>query len=194
MAGFAVSTQPKDKRPRPAVLCVLDGWGCRPDPKDNAIKKANLPNFRRMLKECPHALLATSGRAVGLPDGQMGNSEVGHTNIGAGRLVMQDLPRIDDAVKDGSLAGRPALRALIEAVRKATGRVHLMGLMSPGGVHSHQDHITALARILAAAGLGVHVHAFLDGRDTPPQSALDYVARFERSIAHLPKVRIATVS
>jgi 2,3-bisphosphoglycerate-independent phosphoglycerate mutase len=187
-------SQPNGGRPRPAVLCILDGWGERADPTDNAIAAARHPNFDRMLRDSPHALLATSGRAVGLPDGQMGNSEVGHTNIGAGRLVLQDLPRIDDAVKDGSLAGRPALRALIGAAREATGRVHLMGLMSPGGVHSHQDHITALARILAAAGLGVHVHAFLDGRDTPPQSALDYVARFERSIADLPKVRIATVS
>ena len=187
-------SQPNGGRPRPAVLCILDGWGERADPTDNAIAAAKHPHFDRMLRDSPHALLATSGRAVGLPDGQMGNSEVGHTNIGAGRLVLQDLPRIDDAVKDGSLAERPALRALIEAARKATGTVHLMGLMSPGGVHSHQDHMTALARIFAAAGLSVRVHAFLDGRDTPPQSALDYVARFERSIADLAKVRIATVS
>src|ERR1700680_125104 len=167
-ADSPVPTARSRTRPRPAVLCVLDGWGCREGGADNAIAAAKHPNFDRMIRECPHAELATSGRAVGLPDGQMGNSEVGHTNIGAGRLVLQDLPRIDDAVKDGSLAGRPALRALIEAARKVTGRVCLMGLVSPGGVHSHQDHITALARILAAAGLGVHVHAFLDGRDTPP--------------------------
>jgi bisphosphoglycerate-independent phosphoglycerate mutase len=147
-----------------------------------------------MLRDSPHALLATSGRAVGLPDGQMGNSEVGHTNIGAGRLVLQDLVRVDDAVRDGSLAKRPALQALMEAARKATGTVHLMGLMSPGGVHSHQDHMSALARIFAQAGLRVSVHAFLDGRDTPPQSALGYVAAFERSIADLAKVRIARVA
>ena len=187
-------SQANGARPRPAVLCILDGWGERADATDNAIAAARHPNFDRMLRDSPHALLATSGRAVGLPDGQMGNSEVGHTNIGAGRLVLQDLPRVDDAVKDGSLAQRPALRALIAAARKATATVHLMGLMSPGGVHSHQDHMTALARLLADAGLSVQVHAFLDGRDTPPQSALDFVARFERSVAELPKVRIATVS
>ena len=187
-------SQPHGSRPRLAVLCVLDGWGERPDPTDNAIAAAKHPNYDRMLRDSPHARLATSGRAVGLPEGQMGNSEVGHTNIGAGRLVMQDLPRIDDAVRDGSLAGRPALKALIAAARKATGIVHLMGLMSPGGVHSHQEHMTALARIFTQAGLMVSVHAFLDGRDTPPQSALDFVAAFERSVAGLSGVRIATVS
>src|SRR4051812_14299164 len=123
------SSPPSPKpRPRPAVLCVLDGWGCRDDADDNAIAAANHPNYARMLRECPHAKLATSGRAVGLPDGQMGNSEVGHTNIGAGRLVMQDLVRVDDAVRDGSIKDRPALRALIEAARKEGGAVHLIGL------------------------------------------------------------------
>jgi 2,3-bisphosphoglycerate-independent phosphoglycerate mutase len=194
MAGSAFSLSPQMKRPRPAVLCVLDGWGCRPDPKDNAIRAADIPNFRRMLQECPHALLATSGRAVGLPDGQMGNSEVGHTNIGAGRLVMQDLPRIDDAVETGALAGRPALLDLIAAAKRAKGAVHLMGLLSPGGVHSHQTHIVALAKILNDAGLKVRVHAFLDGRDTPPQSALGFVKAFATSIGKLPNVEIATVS
>jgi 2,3-bisphosphoglycerate-independent phosphoglycerate mutase len=193
MAEPGASPNADANRPRPAVLCVLDGWGCRPDPKDNAIKAASLPHFRRMLAECPHALLATSGRAVGLPDGQMGNSEVGHTNIGAGRLVMQDLPRIDDSVEQGTLAFRPALLALIEAAQKAKGAVHLMGLLSPGGVHSHQNHISALARILDGAGVPVRVHAFLDGRDTPPQSALGFVETFERSIADLHNAKIATV-
>src|SRR5262245_37927830 len=182
------------RRPRPAVLCILDGWGWRPEPGDNAILSAKTPNFDRMMRECPHALLATSGRAVGLPDGQMGNSEVGHTNIGAGRLVMQDLPRIDEAVATGHLADRPALRALIAAAKHAGGAVHLVGLMSPGGVHSHQKHITALARVLDGSGLKVWVHAFLDGRDTPPQSALGFVQDLERSIAGLERVRIATVS
>src|SRR5215472_12997474 len=138
----------RPKRPRPAVLCVLDGWGCRADPKDNANAEAKLPSYERMMRECPHAELATSGRAVGLPDGQMGNSEVGHTNIGAGRLVMQDLPRIDDSVEKGTLKDRPALKDLIAKATAATGRVHLMGLMSPGGVHSHLIHIAALARAL----------------------------------------------
>ena len=181
-------------RPRPAVLCVLDGWGWRDDGPDNAIAAARHPNFQRMIRDCPHALLSTSGRAVGLPDGQMGNSEVGHANIGAGRLVMQDLPRIDDAVRDGSLKSRPALKELIAAVKKNGGAVHLMGLMSPGGVHSHQTHITTLAQILADADLRVEVHAFLDGRDTPPQSGQQFVANFLQSIAGKRQVRIATVS
>jgi 2,3-bisphosphoglycerate-independent phosphoglycerate mutase len=175
-------------------LCILDGWGWRPEPKDNAILAAKTPNFDRMLRECPHALLATSGRAVGLPEGQMGNSEVGHTNIGAGRLVMQDLPRVEEAVQSGHLADRPALRALIDAAKSAGGAVHLMGLMSPGGVHSHQAHISALARAVCQVGLTVHVHAFLDGRDTPPQSALGFVETFERSVADLKNVRIAALS
>src|SRR5262245_25434591 len=188
------SRQKPRRRKRPAVLCILDGWGWRPDAKDNAILAAKTPNFDRMMRECPHALLATSGRQVGLPDGQMGNSEVGHTNIGAGRLVMQDLPRIEDAVESGALAERPALRAFIADAKRVGAAVHLMGLMSPGGVHSHQKHIAALARILDGEGLSVLVHAFLDGRDTPPQSALGYVKDFESSIAGLKRVRIATAS
>jgi 2,3-bisphosphoglycerate-independent phosphoglycerate mutase len=176
------------------VLCILDGWGWRPEARDNAILAAKTPNFDRMIRECPHALLATSGREVGLPDGQMGNSEVGHTNIGAGRLVMQDLPRIDDAVATGEIAERPALRALIANAKRAGGAVHLMGLVSPGGVHSHQNHIAALARVLDSEGLEVRVHAFLDGRDTPPQSALGFVTDFERRISGLAKARIVTVS
>jgi 2,3-bisphosphoglycerate-independent phosphoglycerate mutase len=176
------------------VLCILDGWGHRPDAADNAITRARTPNFDRMLEECRHALLATSGRAVGLPDGQMGNSEVGHTNIGAGRLVMQDLPRIDEAIEAGTLKERAELRALIDAAKKGTGIVHLLGLMSPGGVHSHQMHIAALARILSEAGFSVRVHAFLDGRDTPPQSALGYVERFLGDISETSKVAMATVT
>src|SRR5471030_2874807 len=159
---------PSSTRPRPAVLCILDGWGWRPEVQDNAIAAAKTPNYTRMLSDCPHALLQTSGRAVGLPAGQMGNSEVGHMNIGAGRVVAQDLPRIDAAIEDGSLAQRPALKDLIAKTRAAHGGVHLMGLLSPGGVHSHQDHMAALVKILSSAGLPVLVHAFLDGRDIPP--------------------------
>ncbi|MGH6889380.1 MAG: 2,3-bisphosphoglycerate-independent phosphoglycerate mutase [Rhizomicrobium sp.] len=181
-------------RPRPAVLCILDGWGCRPDAEDNAITRAEPENFRRMLTECPHATLATSGSAVGLPAGQMGNSEVGHINIGAGRIVVQDLPRIDDAVAAGSFAERPALRDLLARAKQANGIVHVLGLVSPGGVHSHQDHIAALVRAIADAGLSVRIHAVLDGRDTPPRSAQGFVHVFERAIAGLGDVRIATVS
>ena len=180
--------------PRPALLCILDGWGWREDKQDNAIAEACTPNYTRMLKDCPHALLSTSGRAVGLPHGQMGNSEVGHMNIGSGRVVAQDLPRIDVAIEDGSLGGRPVLRELIAKTRAANGAVHLMGLLSPGGVHSHQDHMAALVRILAEAKLPVFVHAFLDGRDTPPRSAKDFIEKFLRDIEGAPGVRMASVS
>ncbi|MBV9903186.1 MAG: 2,3-bisphosphoglycerate-independent phosphoglycerate mutase, partial [Alphaproteobacteria bacterium] len=181
-------------RPRPAVLCILDGWGWRPETQDNAIAAARTPNYTRMLSDSPYALLTTSGRAVGLPAGQMGNSEVGHMNIGAGRVVAQDLPRIDVAIEDGQFATRPALVDLIAKARAAKGAVHVMGLVSPGGVHSHQDHITALVKALAASQLPVFIHAFLDGRDTPPKSALGFAQTFLASIAGLPGVRIATVS
>ena len=188
------ASSPGRHRPRPAVLCVLDGWGCRSERDHNAIAAARTPNFDAMWNSCPRARLATSGRAVGLPEGQMGNSEVGHTNIGAGRLVMQDLPRIDEAVENGTLKDAAAFRDLVTAAKAANRTVHLMGLVSPGGVHSHQNHITALARALADEGLTVNVHAFLDGRDTPPRSALGYVQAFLDSVADKSGVRIATVS
>ena len=179
---------------RPALLCILDGWGWRTDPTDNAIAAAVTPNYSKLLAECPHALLQTSGRAVGLPSGQMGNSEVGHMNIGAGRVVAQDLPRIDSAIEDGALAARPALQDLIAKAKTADGGVHLMGLLSPGGVHSHQDHMAALVKILSAAGLPVLVHAFLDGRDTPPKSARGYLQKFLKDIEGCPGVRLATLA
>jgi 2,3-bisphosphoglycerate-independent phosphoglycerate mutase len=177
---------------RPVMLVVLDGWGFREDPADNAVRQARTPVFDRLWTSCPHAFLHTSGRDVGLPEGQMGNSEVGHLNIGAGRVVMQDLPRIGDAIGNHEIEKAPALLDLIARLRQSGGVCHLMGLMSPGGVHSHQDHAAALASILAKAGVASVVHVFTDGRDTPPQSAKDYVARFQ---AMLPSsVPIATVS
>src|SRR5215472_12946041 len=188
-----MSASPKPTQ-RPAVLCILDGWGWRPEKQDNAIAEAKTPNYSRMLADSPHALLKTSGRAVGLPDGQMGNSEVGHMNIGSGRIVQQDLPRIDDAIADGTLAERPALTDLIAKAKKKGGAVHVMGLLSPGGVHSHQDHIAALAKVLSQAGLRVLVHAFLDGRDTPPKSALGFLKLFEKAIADCKAAAIATVA
>jgi len=181
--------------PRPALLCILDGWGWRPDhAADNAIAAARTPNYTRLLAECPHALLATSGGAVGLPKGQMGNSEVGHMNIGAGRVVAQDLPRIDVAIEDGSLARRPVLLALIDKAKSAGRAVHVMGLLSPGGVHSHQDQIAALVGIISRAGAPVFVHGFLDGRDTPPKSAKGFVEKFLKDIDGLAGVRLATLS
>src|SRR6516225_1437145 len=132
-------------RQRPVVLCVLDGWGHRRGPADdNAIMHAHTPNLDRLSHESPVAYLQASELDVGLPKGQMGNSEVGHMNIGAGRVVMQDLPRIDEAVADGSLAKNPGLAKVIAALKKSGGTAHLMGLLSPGGVHSHQDHLAAL--------------------------------------------------
>ena len=178
--------------PKPVMLVILDGWGWREEVADNAIRLAHTPNFDRLWGECPHALLRTSGLDVGLPVGQMGNSEVGHMNIGAGRVVMQDLPRIGLAVADGSLAGNAVLGAFIAKLKASGGTCHLFGLVSPGGVHSHQDHAAALARIVAGAGVKVVVHAFTDGRDTPPQSAGEDIRRLQ---AALPGgVPVATVS
>ena len=157
--------------PRPVVLCILDGWGERDERDHNAIAQADTPVWDRLRATCPHACLDASGGEVGLPAGQMGNSEVGHMNIGAGRVVTQDLPRVDAAIADGSLAGIPALLDFIAAMKESGGTAHLMGLMSPGGVHSHQRHIAVLANILGDSGVPVAVHGFLDGRDTPPSSA-----------------------
>jgi len=180
-------------RPRPVMLVILDGWGWREDAADNAVAAASTPAFDALWASCPHAFLRTSGTDVGLPDGQMGNSEVGHLNIGAGRVVMQDLPRIGAAIADGSIARLPALTGLIAALKASGGTCHLMGLLSPGGVHSHQDHAVALARILSAAGVPVAFHAFTDGRDTAPKAAPDFLARFEADLVGLPGVRVATV-
>jgi 2,3-bisphosphoglycerate-independent phosphoglycerate mutase len=177
---------------RPVMLVVLDGWGWREDPADNAVRQARTPSFDRLWAGRPHALLHTSGEDVGLPPGQMGNSEVGHLNIGAGRLVKQDLPRINAAIASGEIARAPALRRLIERLRQTGGTCHLLGLVSPGGVHSHQEHAAALARILAAAGVPTLVHAVTDGRDTPPRSADEDIARLIAALP--PSVRVATVS
>src|SRR5262249_24114582 len=132
-------------RPRPMVLCVLDGWGCRAETADNAIAIAGTPHLSAWLAEGPHSKLDGSGPAVGLPPGQMGNSEVGHMSIGAGRVVLQDLPRVDAAIADGSLAQNPVLLDFIAKLKRIGGACHLMGLLSPGGVHSHQSHMAALA-------------------------------------------------
>src|SRR5215831_5322091 len=177
---------------RPVMLVVLDGWGWREEAADNAIRQARTASFDHLWATCPHAFLHTSGEDVGLPSGQMGNSEVGHLNIGAGRLVLQDLPRINAAIAGGDIERAPALKGLIERLRQTGGSCHLMGLVSPGGVHSHQDHAAALASILAAASVPTLVHAFTDGRDTPPRSAGEDIARL---LAALPRsVPIATVS
>ncbi len=177
---------------RPVMLVILDGWGWREDPTDNAVRQARTPTFDELWRSCPHAFLRTSGRDVGLPDGQMGNSEVGHLNIGAGRVVMQDLPRIGDAIRDGSIADAPALKRLTEALKETGGACHLLGLVSPGGVHAHQDHAAALAGLLIKAGVPTLMHAITDGRDTPPRSSPEYIQRLREAMPRT--VEIATVS
>lgn len=183
-----------ENRPRPVVLCILDGWGYSEERAGNAIALAATPVYDRLLAENPWALLKTSAGDVGLPDEQMGNSEVGHTNLGAGRVVLQDLPRIDAAVADGTLATNTTLATVADRCRSNTGRCHLLGLVSPGGVHAHQKHIAALAKVLSQAGLKVDIHAIVDGRDTPPKSAAGYLDTLARDIADCDNVGIATVS
>ncbi len=185
--------QIRSSTPRPVVLCVLDGWGHRPDSADNAIAAAATPAYDGFVAQCPNASLHSSGIEVGLPGSQMGNSEVGHLNLGAGRIVDQEIRRIDAAIADGSFARNEALRGLIGELDRSGGTCHLMGLISPGGVHSHQDHIAALARALDDAGVPVAIHAILDGRDMPPASAADCLAAFRSQIDGLRGVRIATV-
>ncbi|MEL6280106.1 MAG: 2,3-bisphosphoglycerate-independent phosphoglycerate mutase [Pseudomonadota bacterium] len=180
--------------PKPVVLCILDGWGLRAETEGNAVALAQTPNYDRLVAEAPMATLKCSGEDVGLPEGQMGNSEVGHMNLGAGRVVWMDLPKIDKAIDDRSLAERPALTAHIERLKTSGGACHLMGLLSPGGVHSHQRHIAELARIVSTAGAPVRLHLFLDGRDTPPKSALEFLSEFEASIDGLRDTAIATIS
>ncbi|MDE2029793.1 MAG: 2,3-bisphosphoglycerate-independent phosphoglycerate mutase, partial [Alphaproteobacteria bacterium] len=165
---------------------------------DNAIARAHAPVFRKYWAACPHALLDASEEHVGLPAGQIGNSEVGHMNLGAGRVVYQDLPLIDRAVASGDLAKNPALQNFIAALKKSGGVCHLMGLASPGGVHAHQNHIAALAKILSDAGVAVYVHAFLDGRDVPPQSADAQIAKLAADLRTIDlrtvgRVRLATL-
>ena len=179
---------------RPFVLCILDGWGERADATANAIALARKPNWDRLIARCPHALLRASADEVGLPHGQMGNSEVGHMNMGAGRIVLQGLPRIDAVIQDNRLACEPSIVALVEKLKRTGGAAHVLGLMSPGGVHSHQDHIVALARVLADQGIRAWVHAFLDGRDTPPRSAIGYLRQFQAALDDCPLVRIGSVA
>ncbi|UYN95763.1 MAG: 2,3-bisphosphoglycerate-independent phosphoglycerate mutase [Enhydrobacter sp.] len=181
-------------RPRPAVLCILDGWGHRPEPRYNAIQQAHTPNYDRLVATCPQGLIDASETFVGLPKGQMGNSEVGHMNLGAGRVAVPDLPRIDNAIADGSLATNRHLQELVTALKKSGGACHLMGLASPGGVHAHQDHLVVLANLIAGAGVPVWIHAFLDGRDMPPRSALECLDQVSAGLTQGLPIRFATVA
>lgn len=176
--------------PKPVVLCILDGWGLRDDPVGNAPLLAKTPNFDAVMRG-PHAQLLTHGNDAGLPSGQMGNSEVGHTNIGAGRVVAMDLGQIELSIEDGSFAKQEALVAFAATMKACGGRAHLMGVVSDGGVHGHVAHIIAAAHALDAAGVPVIIHAITDGRDVAPQSALKFMATLQ---AGLPtSAKIATV-
>ena len=178
-------------RIRPVVLCILDGWGLRPEREANAVALAETPVYDRLLETCPNATLGTCGNDVGLPEGQMGNSEVGHITIGAGRVVWMDLPRIDRAIADGSFAKNDALKDFAARLKANGGTAHVLGLLSPGGVHSHQRHMAEAARVLMGAGVPVALHALLDGRDVPPKSSPDQVSAF---LHDLPNAPLATVA
>ncbi len=178
--------------PKPVVLCILDGFGKRAEREANAPAQAHMPTFRHLMETCPDAELTTHGPDVGLPSGQMGNSEVGHTNIGAGRVVAMDLGQIDLAIEDGSFFENAALNDFVAALKASGGRAHLAGLASPGGVHSHQGHIVAAARALTEAGVEVLFHAITDGRDVPPRSAAEQLAQLDRDLPD--GVRIVTVT
>jgi len=178
--------------PRPVVLCILDGWGYRTEKSYNAIAMANTPTWTKLWDSCPHALIHTEGLTVGLPAGQMGNSEVGHITMGAGRVLMQDLPKIDQAIADGSLAQHSELLSFTSKLRERDATCHLMGLCSPGGVHAHQAHILALAKIITQQGVRVALHVFTDGRDVAPKSA---AAQIKQLAEALPvKAVIQTIS
>ena len=177
--------------PKPVVLCILDGWGLNPDTSANAPVLAQTPHFDRLMATCPHATLVTHGPDVGLPRGQMGNSEVGHTNIGAGRVVAMDLGAIDLAIEDGTFGKNPQLLDFIARLKASGGVAHLMGVISDGGVHGHVAHVIAAANTVAEAGVSVVIHAITDGRDVAPSSAPDHMARLIEGLA--PGVQIGTV-
>lgn len=180
-------------RPKPVVLTVMDGWGLNPDPANNAVAMAGKPNFDRLWAEYPHTQLRTDGPFVGLPEGQFGNSEVGHLNIGSGRIVKMDITRIDDMVADGTFGDNPAIQGAFEHGKQ--GRLHIMGLTSMGGVHAQLTHIVALVEAAKKAGVAnVFLHCFTDGRDTPPHSGKDYLAALQTKLAAIGAGQIATVT
>ncbi|MGF1743194.1 2,3-bisphosphoglycerate-independent phosphoglycerate mutase [Vibrio profundum] len=179
---------------KPLALVILDGWGHREDNSSNAINNAKTPTMDELVATYPNTLISASGMDVGLPDGQMGNSEVGHTNIGAGRIVYQDLTRITKSISDKEFFDNPTLTNAMDKAIKAGKAVHLMGLMSPGGVHSHEDHIYAAVEMAAARGAEkIYLHCFLDGRDTPPRSAENSLKRFDTLFNKLGKGRVASL-
>ncbi|HKA34658.1 MAG TPA: 2,3-bisphosphoglycerate-independent phosphoglycerate mutase [Candidatus Binatia bacterium] len=179
---------------RPLILIVLDGWGVNPRPEGNAIAKAATPVMDRLVVQYPSTQISISGLDVGLPDGQMGNSEVGHMHLGAGRIVYQDLTLIHKAIDDGTFFSNPVFKAALDAVKKSGGRLHLMGLLGDGGVHSHQRHLEALIEFAKREKVkSVYLHLFLDGRDTPPSSAEGFIRELNEKLANYANVKIATV-
>jgi 2,3-bisphosphoglycerate-independent phosphoglycerate mutase len=180
--------------PEPLLLMILDGWGVHPHSDHNAISRAATPNMTRLCREYPCTQLDASGTAVGLPDGQMGNSEVGHLNIGAGRIIYQDLTRITKAIEDGSFFTNEAILDCIARTKSSGGSLHLAGLLSDGGVHSHNTHLYALLEMAAKEGIrNIFVHCLLDGRDTPPKSGAEYLAQLEAEMERIGTGKIATV-
>jgi 2,3-bisphosphoglycerate-independent phosphoglycerate mutase len=179
---------------RPVVLVILDGWGCREATPDNAIALARKPNWDRLVATCPHTTIDASELAVGLPHGQMGNSEVGHLNIGAGRVIYQDYTRIDHAIETGEFARNAALAGAVARARCSGNALHVLGLLSPGGVHSHERQIAAMVAMASAGGAPrILVHAFLDGRDTPPKSAGASLDAMQEVCTRRPGARIASI-
>ncbi|MDQ7032915.1 MAG: 2,3-bisphosphoglycerate-independent phosphoglycerate mutase [Desulfonauticus sp.] len=180
---------------KPTLLLILDGYGLAQPGPGNAIALASTPNLDKLFSRYPHTTLKACGKSVGLPEGQMGNSEVGHLNLGAGRIVDQDIVRINKAIEDGSLCENPVLNALIARTKNTTGRIHLLGLLSDGGVHSLQTHVYALVKCLKSKGIhSVYIHCFLDGRDTPPQSAQKYVKELKDFLEQEQIGQIASLS
>ncbi len=180
---------------KPLVLIVLDGWGLGDNPQVDATQKANIPFYRKLLKDYPHTALECSEEAVGLPKGQMGNSEVGHLNLGAGRVVYQDYARINNAIENGSFSKNTALNGAIDAAFKKNGALHLLGLVSGGGVHSHINHLFSLTELAIQKGIRkILIHAFMDGRDTPPRSGIEYIKQLEAFLHDKPSAEIATIS
>lgn len=191
---FAVMKNHNPDHKKPTILIVLDGWGHRNETDNNAIYHADTPVWDSLLKTRPHELIETSGMAVGLPDGQMGNSEVGHTTLGAGRVVYQNLTRITKAIADGDFFTNPVYCKAIDAAVVANKAVHILGLLSPGGIHSHEDHIFAMIKMAIQRGARqVYVHAFLDGRDTPPKSALPSIEAADKLLRAAGVGRVATL-
>src|SRR3989338_5147237 len=180
--------------PKPLVLIILDGFGHSDSPESNAIMAANTPVYDHLRATQSHGLISGSGMDVGLPDGQMGNSEVGHMNLGAGRVVYQDFTRVTKAIRDGEFFANPAITAAVDKAVAAGKAVHILGLLSDGGVHSHQDHLVAMAELAAGRGADkLYLHAFLDGRDTPPKSAQTSIELLDNTFARLGKGRIASL-